>query len=396
MSILRIITLALLGAMMSTLQAKPFIPDHGDYVLERLPIKLFQSTASKKIKALRTQLRINFDDWASANQLAQYYIELSKNLSDPRYMGYAQTIINPWLEKSNPTTQVLILKAIIQQNAHDFTGAMKDLDEVLAIQPGHIQANLIKATIATVQGNYSLSKHHCRQLMRRFSLFLALVCQSTPASLSGNAEASYKMLHQILLAGTAMPKDQQVWAWTSLAEIAWRLGYFEAASQHFQAALQVGVQDHYLLRVYADFLLQQRRPVEVIELISADTQNDSLLLRLTLAEKNTHSKNFSTHVSLLQERFQLNRQRGSEFHKGDEARFNLYILNQPQTALKLSQQNWTIQREPADTYILLESAIAAQDLKTIVDVKKWLASHGTKDFLVESILSVMKRQGNDI
>ncbi len=396
MKIIRLITFGLFAGMMSGLQANSFIPNHDDQVLERLPIKLFQSSASKKIRLLRTRLRANPTDWLSANQLAQHYIELSKTLADPRYMGYAQAIINPWLENSKASSQALILRAIIQQNAHDFTGAMKDLDQVLAIRPGHIQANLIKATIATVQGKYSLAIRHCQRLMRHSSLFLALVCQSTAESLSGKADVSYQMLRQIISIDSMMPKKQQVWALTSLAEIAWRLGYFEAANRHFQAALQVGIHDYYLLKVYADFLLQQQRPNDVIKLISADTQNDSLLLRLALAEKMTHSKNLKNHVSLLGERFQLNRQRGSEFHKGDEARFNLYFLKQPQTALKLSQQNWMIQREPTDTYILLKSAIAAHDLKTVTEVKKWLVLHNTEDILIEEILASKKRKVDEI
>ncbi len=395
MTIFRIIIIGLLGAMMGVLHAKPFIPSQDDQVLEKLPLKLFQSTTSKKIQSLRRQLKTNPNDWPSVSQLAQYYIELSKTFADPRYMGYAQTILNPWLENSKPLAQALVLRAVIRQNAHDFSGAMMDLDQVLGVQSNHVQANLIKATIASVQGEYSLSIQHCRRLMRR-SLILALVCQSTPASLSGNAEISYQMLHQIMLTETRLSKQQLVWAWTSFAEIAWRLGYFEAANLHFQTALQMEVQDYYLLRMYADFLLQQRRPVDVIRLISVDTQNDSLLLRLALAEKITRSKKLSDHVFLLNERFLLNRQRGSAFHKGDEARFHLYLLNQPQEALKLSQQNWRVQREPTDTYILLKSAIAAHDLKTIAEVKRWLTVHGTEDVLIEEILATQEGKNNEI
>jgi uncharacterized protein HemY len=69
-------------------------------------------------------------------------------------MGYAQAVLKPWWEIPHPTIQALILRAIIRQNAHDFKGALNDLEQVLNVQPSHTQANLIKATIATVQGNY--------------------------------------------------------------------------------------------------------------------------------------------------------------------------------------------------------------------------------------------------
>jgi hypothetical protein len=386
----------LLVVMMEAIQAKPFIPEHDTQVLERLPGQLFQSKSSAKIKQLRTQIRNHPNDWSSASQLAQHYIELAKSQADPRYMGYAQAILNPWWQNSQQSPKTLIMRAIIRQNAHDFGGALEDLDQILNVQPGHVQANLIKATIATVQGNYPLAIQHCRQLMRRSSMLLALICQSTPASLSGNAETSYKLVRQILSTTGSIPEKESVWAWTSLAEIAWRLGYFEAADQHFQTAMQTGIKDYYLFRVYADFLLQQHRPHDVIKLIASETRIDSLLLRLALAEQMTLSEQLSNHIALLNERFEANRKRGSSLHKGDEARFKLHLLNQPQTALQLARQNWQVQRESADTYILLQSAIAANDTKMIKKVEHWLIKQGTEDVLIKQILATKRGQSYEL
>lgn len=388
--------LILLMAMMGVIQARPFIPEHDNQVLERLPEQLFQSEASTKIKLLRTQVKNNLNDWSSASQLAQHYIDLAKTQADPRYMGYAQAILNPWWQHPQPTSQALMMRAVVRQNAHDFIGATEDLDQILRLQPRHIQANLIKATIATVQGDYQMAIHHCRQLMRRSSLTLALTCQSTPASLSGNAETSYRLLHQILSATPAMSNKEKIWAWTSLAEIAWRLGKIKAADQHFQTALQIDIRDFYLFRVYADFLLQQQRPFDVIKLIESETENDSLLLRLALAEKMTHSAQLTNHITLLNERFKANRKRGSTLHKGDEARFMLHLVNQPQSALLLARQNWQVQRESADTYILLQSAIAANDIETVKQVENWLSKRGTDDVLVKEILSTREDKSHEI
>ncbi len=385
-----------LMAVLGVTQAEPFIPQEDNLVLERLPEQLFRSTTSAKIEELRIQLKTNPKDWSSAQQLAQHYIKLAKTQADPRYMGYAQAILNPWWQNSQPTSQALIMRAIIRQNGHDFIGAIKDLDQILRLQPSHIQANLIKATIATVQGNYQMAIQHCQQLMRRSSLILALTCQSTPASLSGNAETSYRLLHQILSAAPAMPDKEKIWAWTSLAEIAWRLGNINAADQHFQTAMQTGIRDFYLFRVYADFLLQQRRSSDVIKLIESETQNDSLLLRLALAEKMTHSAQLTNHITLLNERFKANRKRGSTLHKGDEARFMLHLRSQPQSALQLAKQNWQVQRESADTYILLESAIAANDTEAIKQVANWLTKQGTDDVLVKEILAAQEGKGHEI
>ncbi len=379
--------LILLLALTDLSYAKPFIPEQDSQVIERLPEQLFQSKTNSKIKLLRAQLKTHPDDWPAASQLAQHYIELAKTRADPRYMGYAQSILKPWWQTPQPPLPALVMRAIIRQNGHDFTGANADLDQILHTQPGHIQANLIKATIATVQGNYQTAIHHCRQLMRRSSTVLALVCQSTPASLSGKAESSYRLLHQLLSVVTEMPVKEQTWAWTTLAEIAWRLGDYKAADQHFQTGLQTGTKDYYLLRIYADYLLQQQRPIEVIELLTGETQNDSLLLRLALANQMTRSEQLTEQVVLLSERYTANRRRGSSLHKGDEARFMLYLQNRPQAAVQLAKQNWLVQREPADTYILLKSAIATNDNAIIAKTVQWLKQQNNSDVLIAQILS---------
>jgi predicted Zn-dependent protease len=374
--------------------AEPFTPIDDDQVLQRLPVQLFQSKNRTTLKVLRTQYKAHPQDWVSVSQLAQSYIDLAQTQADPRYMGYAQAILTPWWENTEPSTQALIMRAVIRQNAHDFIGANSDLEQILSAQPGHIQANFVKATIATVQGDYQAAIQHCQHLIRRSSMMLGLICQSTPASLSGQAKTSYQVLKQILLSKPLMPEKQMLWAWTSLAEIAWRSGKFEAADDHFQTALQISVMDMYLQRVYADFLLQQHRPTEVINQIGFNTTNDALLLRLALAEQMINSAQLDNHISILTARFKANRKRGSSSHQGDEARFKLHLLNQPQAALQLARQNWQLQREPADTYILLQSAIATNAMTTIRDIEQWLIKQGTDDVLMTELLATAMRTEN--
>ncbi len=61
----------------------------------------------------------------------------------------------------------------------------------------------------------------------------------------------------------------------------------------------------------------------MIQLIESDTQVDSLLLRLALAEQMTDSAILTWHIAELEERFKANQNRGSTLHQGDEVRFNL-------------------------------------------------------------------------
>jgi hypothetical protein len=72
------------------------------------------------------------------------------------------------------------------------------------------------------------------------------------------------------------------------------------------------------------------------------------------------------------DRFEASRLRGDRVHVREEARFTLHLLNDPKKALQLAQENWQVQKEPADARILLESALAAQDAASIETMRDWL------------------------
>jgi hypothetical protein len=168
-------------------------------------------------------------------------------------------------------------------------------------------------------------------------------------------------LLQALEDSRAAKLEVRLWALTVLAEIAVRMDNLKAAEQHFKEALSLGSRDVYLMAAYVDLLLDQQRFEEVETLLQEETRIDSLLLRLTLSERELGSAQFPNHLEALKARFAASRQRGDALHQGEEARFTLHLLKQPKEALGLAQANWTVQRQPRDARILLEAALAAQD-----------------------------------
>jgi hypothetical protein len=102
-------------------------------------------------------------------------------------------------------------------------------------------------------------------------------------------------------------------------------------------------------------------------------------LRLTLAEQALKAPTLANHVSVLGDRFAASRQRGDTVHLREEAIYTLRLLNKPREALKLAQANWQIQREPADTRILLESALSARESTAAKPALDWLTHVKTED-----------------
>ena len=354
------------------LDATPFIPERDADVLERLPTTLGGDAG--ELRRLRNQLARAPTDVAQAVAVAGRYIELGQSQTDPRYYGYAQAALAPWWGLPDPPPEVLLLRAAIRQSRHEFDLALQDLSRLLEKDPRDPRAWLMQAVIFIVRADHRAARQACEALARLRRAFLAFSCMGSLASLSGQAEGGYGLL--VLAKGQshgATPAER-VRLETLLGKTAERMGDRQRAEAHFQEARRLGPHDAYLLGAYADFLLDQGRAGEVVALLREETRVDGLLLRLTLAEREIGAPGRDAHVEELRARFAASRQRGDSLHQGEEARFLLHLVDQPQAALTLAQANWAVQREPRDARILLEAALAAARRRRRGRCWRWMAA----------------------
>ena len=256
---------------------------------------------------------------------------------------------------------------------------------VLAVDPRNAQARLTRAIILQVRGEYAEALGNCLSLGLFAEALVTETCVASVGSLRGDATASRARLQAALDRLPSAEKGVRLWALTVLGETDARLGDGESAERHFREALTVGAHDSYLLGAYADFLLDAGRPQEVLALLQDEMRVDPLMLRLALAEQSLGAPMLQSHIADLSERFAANRRRGDTSHQREEARFALYLLKDPQEALRLAQANWAQQREPWDVRILLEAALAADAPETARPVLDWLATSHLEDTHVQGV-----------
>jgi len=365
--------------------AKPYLPTDDGAVLERLPEKTDPSL--RDVKRLRATLDRNPGDLALAARLARRAIEAGRETGDPRFFGQAQAALAPWWNAPNPPAQALLLRATLKQSMHDFTGALADLDRLIAANPRDGQALLTRATVLTVQGRYAEARADCARIARLAVPLVTIACDAAPASVSGEAASAYRALTGAL-AAPAADAGLAEWAHTLAGEIAQRRGDAAAAEAHFRTALALDPRDPYLLGAFADFLLDRSRPRDVVPLLKDYTRNDNLLLRLALAEARLpemHSS-FDAHCSDLEGRYDAARRRGDTLHRREEARYALEIAGNSERALALARENWKVQRESADLRILVSAAKAAGDTAALREAGDWVQAHRLEDAAITSLL----------
>lgn len=353
--------------------AAPRVPQDEAEVLEQLPRN---AGSARPRGSARGMARA---DLPAALAQARALIEQSRADGDPRFLGQAQAALASWWALPNPPAEVRLIRATVRQSLHNFSGALADLEACLQENPRLAQAWLTKATLHTVRGEWDSARKAGLALAPLTSRLISATTAASLASVNGQAQEAYDLIQAALRADRGSPAAERLWAMTVAAEIAERLGKIREAETQFQNALKLGIRDGYLLGAYADFLLDQHRPQQVMDLLVGQTLSDGLLLRRALAERRLPSASLSQTVASLQRRFEASRKRGDFIHQREEALFELQLLGHPQRALELARENWQVQREPADVKILLAAALAAGHAETVKELRDWLAESGLED-----------------
>ncbi len=359
-------------------QAAPYVPKDDALVLEHLPVRP-GDPIGRELRRLRGALAQDPGNLGIALRLAERYFELAGAEGDPRFVGYAQAALAPWWNLPDPPLDARVMRAILKQYSHDFSGAMQDLDAATREDRGSALAWSWRAAIHMVQADYPAARADCEALAVINPGLSAVGCAAYLDGTTGRAAAAHRALSDALERSTGISPEIKVWVLTRLAEMSLRQGNAKQAEEHFRSALALDVRDQFLLAAWSDFLLDQGRPAEVVALLRDWFRSDILLLRLALAEKAVGAAAAKEHIDALKARFDAAALRGDKLHQQEEARFNLYLLGQKEKALALARENWKLQREPRDARILLEAALATKDPAAAQDALEWLEKSGHED-----------------
>ena len=371
--------------MTANVAAVPYVPTADEQVLERLPL-VPSDPGARELRALRSELARQPERLDLAVALARRYTELGRVKGDPRFAGYAQAALAKWWEQAEPPAEVLLVRATLRQRTHDFDAALADLAILLRRDPRDGQARLTRATILQVQGAFDAAANECAALRRLAPEVIWAACTYGLASVTGRLRESHDALAALLARQPEAKPEVRAWVLSILAEMTARAGLNDAAEEHFREALAIDPSDHYLLTAYADWLLDQQRPAQVVKLLDRQQRTDALLLRHALALKALNSPDLAPAVEQLRARFAASRLRGDRVHLREEARFTRELLGDNQTALALARDNWAVQKEVPDLRLLLETARASNDVATVESVRQWLARSRTEDVVINRLL----------
>lgn len=396
----RILAIGVLSALAATAAAQghePYTPASDDTVIEH--VGLPRAPGAVQLREVRGQWLAEPGNYALALAYARVAADVGRQEDDPRYFGYAETALRPWLAHDPPPPEARLLRATLLQARKDFAGAMRDLDALIGESgPESAQALLARANLRLFTGDPAGAAQDCAALGARVSGLLRGICAANARSLRGEAAAGLAALESLRAESASAALPVRTWLLGSAAAIAERLDLTAQARSDYEEARHLlkaaGTRDPALLAAYADCLLEHHDDAAVVAMLASFTRIDSLLLRLTLAEQRLgaagdaqRADRAAGHAALLDERFREARQRGDSLHLREEALYRLELAHDPGAALQLAQQNWDRQREPVDARILLRAAIAAKQPQAAAPVLEWVRATSLEDVYLAPLVA---------
>lgn len=362
--------------------AAPFRPANGKTVIHVVP--RWVSAARERSRGLDARPETDAPDLPAALEMARSAIREGRASADPRLYGRAQAALTPWWRDASAPLEVRVLRAVIRQALHDFTGALADLGSVLAEKPDEGQARLSRAFVLLAVGALDRAEDDCRALPRSVGLTATTACAARVAALRGDGKTALERLGRAMALDRRADPAMRLFATGIAAEIAGALGRDEEAERLLVAAADSGT-DLPSLFAYADFLLDSDRPAEVLALLADHADSDAALLRLAIAGKAVGDPRGEDWAGLLAERFAVARAGNGLLHLREEARFELEVRRRPQRALALATENWAIEKEPADARLVLEAALAAGRPEAAAAVLAFVTATGLEDRRIERL-----------
>ena len=351
------------------------------------------SSDSQVIETLPARVRASSNASATTPQAAalaaKQAITLARQTADTRYLGRAQASLGRWWNQSDAPVELAVLQATVHQSRHEFAAARAILTQALQREPQHAQGWLTLATLERVAGNYPAAKAACAQVLRAGAALYGAACQLETASLQGQHDEARRGLSA--LQRQTLDASTQAWLGSLLAESEERAGRDRAALATYQASLALAP-DGYTALAAADLLLRTGQAGAALKTLADQPASDAVLLRRAYAMKLLKDPQWQAVSTQLQARFAALDQRGDDpaTHARERALAYLWLDADPVKALQFAMLNLTLQKEPLDWWLALQSAQRAGQTAELARLRSEVSATGLRDARLLSLLSAGK------
>lgn len=316
---------------------------------------------------------------------AQAIIQVGREQADTRLVGTALALLRPHLATGR--ADILLAAATARQFQHDFTGALKLLDDAVLADPQNIPVFLTRATLHIVRGEYRMARADCDRILALRQRQIGFLCHATSHILTRQGPAFRMRLETALGQPGLLDPGLRTWAAGLVAEIALNQGDRPTAQHWLKQVLTLDPAAQRERLLLADLLIAEAKPDEALIILAPLPDSDGALIRRALALRATGQTDKAMGLQqVLAQRVQLNIDLGLHAHAREDAMYFLWLADDPQRALERAQINWSLQHEAEDAALLQAAAKAASAPDALTAQQLWMQT--------EDILPAPELDGN--
>ncbi len=346
-------------------------------------LRLGDSDGETALARLRAESLANPNDDNALTRYVQALLAMGEKTGNERFYGFAERAVDTAPEAVR--LRVARLHAQLLQHRHDFRAAEKILNEILVRDPRDVEARLMRAQVQLHLHEPEKAERDCSKLLLDVDLLTGTTCAAQArAAMSADlaaVERAYALVTALLTTATGFSSTRS-WSAGVAAELAARLRNDGAAERWYRTAYELDRDSHYARLSYTDWLLAQGRHTDAYEIARQGASNADLL-RTVLAQK--------TDISRAAKRLQLSWReaaaRGERTHLRDQARFELWVLNDVPRAHATALDNFREQREADDALLLAQTSVLQKDSKALTLVKEWQIDQRYADRRLDELLA---------
>ncbi|NNC97480.1 MAG: hypothetical protein HKN88_05355 [Gammaproteobacteria bacterium] len=317
------------------------------------------SVESESLLVLRNQLRENPESVDLTRTYVEAALSTYRKTGDPRYYGYAKGALAKWWHTVAPPRELWLLRVRILQSNHEFRQAADDLQHYLKMHTKDVEAYIFLADIWRRLGLLSQARNTCLKIAILGRPTLAQICALEIRLSGGFYQSVLSSAEQLLNNASALAPTEQQWLYAVYAEAAVAAKNYQLARELYERSMEVGATDLVTRLHYADVLRELGQHSEVIELLSNESMEIPVLLRLSIAtQKSKHAGD--EYQKALEKQLNSPLLAPQDFLR-EKAMYQLYLQQNPVMALELAKQNWALQKAWEDAELLLLCARSVND-----------------------------------
>ena len=351
----------------------------ADAAVAALPQDLRPGLDADVVERLPERVGVAPTNPEAAATAARRWITLSRETSDPRYLGRAQAALSRWWGRADAPADLLVLQATVAPGRHQSSSARPTLERALQANPAQAQGWLTLATLERVGARYQAAEAACRNVARHGAALYATACLLETRSLQGQHDAARSGFTALLQQAAAAPA-QRAWIASLLAESEERAGRDDEADAAYRRSL-ADASDGYTALAYADQLLRRNRASAALDVLRNQPDSDAVLLRRAQAFRLMGDAAWQPLVRDLEARFAAIAARGEglDAHARERALLALWLQGQPAAAWKAARTNLALQKEPLDWWLALQTSEQSGDAAAHQAVRQALQQAGLQD-----------------